>query len=272
MKYHHTDIFNYFYLIGLRLNDFPDVINIPDDFEPDIFKACEDGKLTSIVWLFNNTQIDKNMRNLEGNTLLHIAVLYSHLSIVMYLIDKHNFNPNAKGENNSTPLHYACIAGYFPIVEYLIQHGAKINVKDFSNDFPIHIAAMNGNLSIVKYFIEKEKVDINIRGYLYRTPLQYACFKNCLDVIDYLIRKKADIEAKDDENNTALHYAAYWSKLNVVKLLVSNGASIKSKNKLKLKPYQLCDRECELCAPSEIESTRLKYKILKPRKKEKKRK
>lgn len=42
-----------------------------------------------------------------------------------------------------------------------------------------------------------------------KTALQIASYEGKLDVVKYLLDKKADVNIKDDEGDTALHYAAF---------------------------------------------------------------
>ena len=107
---------------------FPPITEKPIDFESDIFKACKEGKLTSVQWLIEKEKEDKNKR-----------------------VEKSNYE-----------------------------------LKFYENETPIHIASENGHLPIVQYLIEKQNVDKDIKGFLERTPLHYACnsFNNNLPVVE----------------------------------------------------------------------------------------
>ena len=239
---HHTEIFTYLYSLGCRIHDFQVVNSKPIDYEGEIFKACQEGKLTSIQWTLLNGEISQYTKDSNGNNLLHIAAFYGQLPIVIYLISKHNFDPNIRGESNMTALLFACISGYQPIVKYLIEHGADTTLKDDNLNSAIHFAAINGYLLIVKYLIERQYFSVNTKGYLNRTPIHYACMKNHYDIVNYLLSKGADVNAKDDENNTVLHYSAFWSKINIVKLLISKGATLNCKNVFNKLPYDLVNK------------------------------
>ena len=54
-----------------------------------------------------------------------------------------------------------------------------------------------GKLIEVQYLIEKQDIDIDIKGEYERTPLHYACEKGHLQIVEYLISKGANINAKD---------------------------------------------------------------------------
>ena len=140
---------------------FPQLLEKPEDFEPDIFKACRDGKLSSVQWLIEIENVDKNKKlesdymiekNYTDDTPIHIASKHGHLPIVQYLIEKQNVDINIFGHFNNRPISSACISGHLHIVEYLISKGADIQIPGWS---PLHLASQYGHMDIVKYLISK---------------------------------------------------------------------------------------------------------------------
>ena len=57
-----------------------------------------------------------------------------------------------------------------------------------------------------------------------------AAFNGHLDVAEYLVNQKADINAKDKDNYTPLHIAAQNSHLSVVECLINQKADINAKD------------------------------------------
>ena len=51
-----------------------------------------------------------------------------------------------------------------------------------------------------------------------------------LSVVQYLIEKGANIEARDKDQKTPLHFASNEGKTDVVKYLISKGANKNTKN------------------------------------------
>ena len=98
------------------------------------------------------------------------------------------------------------------------EEDTKINCN--KNDTPIHIASINGHLPIVEYLIEKQQVDIEIKGKNKITPLHYACQYGHLPIVEYLISKGANIVAKDESGNYVIHYAAEGGLLPIVQYLI----------------------------------------------------
>ena len=44
-------------------SNFEQIEEKPKDYEPNIFKACKEGKLTSVQWLIEKENVDKNKKS-----------------------------------------------------------------------------------------------------------------------------------------------------------------------------------------------------------------
>ena len=62
---------------------------------------------------------------------------------------------------------------------------------------PLHLAALNGHLSVVEYLVYKN-ADINAKNIYEETPLHYAAQNSHLCVVEYLFNQNVDINAKDE--------------------------------------------------------------------------
>ncbi|CAH1399971.1 myotrophin isoform X1 [Halyomorpha halys] len=81
----------------------------------------------------------------------------------------------------------------------------------------------NGDLEIVKDLVESKEIDINkeIDG---RPPLHYAADFGQPHVIEYLVSKGADINAKDKHGISALLAAIWEGHTSCVRTLLDKGA------------------------------------------------
>ena len=220
-------------------NEFLPITEKPIDFEPDIFKACREGKLTSVQWLLEKENEDKNKKDKYDNTPIHIATENCHLEIVEYLIKKQNVDKDIKGNFELTPLHCACENGYLKIVKYLILKGANIEAKDNIGETPLHYACECGHLPVVEYLISKgANIEAKDKSFI-NTPLHRACKNGYLPVVEYLISKGANIEEKNSCETTPLHCACEEGYLPIVEFLISKGANIEAKNKDHWTPLDL---------------------------------
>ncbi|WOK96098.1 hypothetical protein Cni_G04803 [Canna indica] len=59
-----------------------------------------------------------------------------------------------------------------------------------------------------------------------RTALHMASANGHLEIVEYLIRNEADVNALNSEKNTPLHWACLNGHIEVVKLLIQGGANV----------------------------------------------
>ena len=72
-----------------------------------------------------------------------------------------------------------------------------------------------------------------------QTPLHQACINGHIQIVQYLVEKGSNIEAKDQYQQTSLHIASYWGRTDVVKYLVSKGANKNAKDADGKTPYDI---------------------------------
>ena len=228
--------------------------------------ACENNQQKIAQYLIlKGANIEAN--NGAQQTPLHVACKYGHFEIVQYLIEK-GADTEAKDNDQWTPLHIACKYGHLPIVQCLIENGANIEAKDFDEKTPFYIACSKRHLPIVKYLISKgarydvqkknyhgqslfifacenkdkkfiqsilslETISIPVDKLCIKYPLHHACSsdKGNFPVVQYLIEKGANIEAKDNSQWTPLHIACWNGHLPVVQYLIEKGANIEANSK-----------------------------------------
>ncbi|KZV15219.1 pentatricopeptide repeat-containing protein, partial [Dorcoceras hygrometricum] len=93
----------------------------------------------------SNCSIDEPVE--DGDTVLHLACLYGHLTCVQFLLER-GANLEAKDEDGGIPLHDACAGGHPDIVRELIDHAndpmrlkRMLETSDGDGDTPLHHAA-----------------------------------------------------------------------------------------------------------------------------------
>jgi len=105
----------------------------------------------------------------------------------------------------------------------------------------IHEAVEKGDLARVKELVEKNPELANARAtgqyaYLKFTPLHFAAWKGHKDIIQYLIKKGADIHAQDSDGSSPLYWAANFGHEEIVTTLIKNGAEVNSQNNFGITP------------------------------------
>ena len=79
---------------------------------------------------------NKNITDIHGNTLLHMAVKYNQVRIVWLLMRK-GVCLDTQNNIGDTALHLACKKGYMSIVEEIYRRGAKIRIKNNEEKLPL---------------------------------------------------------------------------------------------------------------------------------------
>ena len=82
---------------------------------------------------------NKNFRDKDNNSALHIAVNNNSIKMVKYFLSKRKKNINAKNNKGQTSLHLACSNGNEDIINLLIQNGANIDALDLKGNKPFDL-------------------------------------------------------------------------------------------------------------------------------------
>lgn len=89
---------------------------------------------------------------------------------------------------------------------------------------PLMIAALHGHTSIVQRLLEKG-ADVNAKDSTNETPLMYACVGGHADIAIQLLQHGADVHSASDEGVRPLHIACTKPKFEkVVRMLIDRGA------------------------------------------------
>ncbi|EEA07764.1 uncharacterized protein CMU_006870 [Cryptosporidium muris RN66] len=164
----------------------------------DLFKLVEiydKNILTDILEYKNNVEL--NIKDEDGRTILHNAVSKNNIELVRLLINK-GVDVNTCDDSGWTPLHSSCSSGLEEITIYLLSGGAYCDITNNSGCTPLHYAASKGHENIVNILVNK-----------------------CHDIIDY----------KDNYNRSAIFLSACSGKLNCFKLLLEKSADINGNEK-----------------------------------------
>ncbi|XP_019856652.1 PREDICTED: serine/threonine-protein phosphatase 6 regulatory ankyrin repeat subunit B-like [Amphimedon queenslandica] len=188
--------------------------------------AAYKGKLHCLQELINKHQCDVNATTtVTGSTALHLACEAGRVSVVLYLTSLPQCNVAAKTSNGSTVLHIICeYSDSLPILKHLVEnHQLDLCAVNDEGMAPIHLACSNGRLNLIQYIIEHvpSSLELPVRGHGH-TPFLFAVYFNQLEVIKYLISKKCNLSAVDDEGFGAVHISIERGHLNVLKYLIDN--------------------------------------------------
>ena len=135
-------------------------------------QSCVSGDMLLLETLLDLGE-SVHQRDMEGNTLLHLAVHHEHTALAEELLAR-RANVNAANAEGCTPL-WRCVAKEQPeAIQFLCQRGA----------------------------------DVNARNALGMPLLQYGIFNASKDVVVLLLQLNARVADVDSMGNSPLHWAA----------------------------------------------------------------
>lgn len=97
---------------------------------------------------------------------------------------------------------------------------------------PIDIfeACRSGNFEMVQNIVEQFPESVNMEDAKAFTPLILAVYNNHPDVVDYLLKNDANLEAGDAAGNTALMGVCFKGYKDIAKMLLNAGALVNHRN------------------------------------------
>ena len=173
---------------------------------------------------------DKQQLNFEdskGQTLLHMAVGQSNISLVEYLVSLPETKLNSRDQLERTPLHWAAILKEVDMVRLLLHHKAEHSVGDKNGIRPLHYAVQSGSLETVEAMLNSNANIIDEPADDQRTALMWASVKGNDQIMKLLLDKKcSDVNAVDVNEQSALHMCMQSGHLQSVKVLIDAGADV----------------------------------------------
>ncbi len=127
---------------------------------------------------------------------------------------------------------------FFPFAEKntdklaeLLDGGADVNIRDEKTGRTLlHLVSTIGDVPMIEFFLKKG-ADIEAKDKGGITPLAASMFSdNYLNAMEFLIKNKAKVNAIDKSGNPIIHIAATASKVEAMQILLKHGVDINSKD------------------------------------------
>ena len=169
-----------------------------------------------------------------GETPLHYAARGGNREIAELLIGA-GAKISVRTKDGDTPLKIASAEGNKDVIELLLAAGGRIVTRKGRVSEALQNAAFSGNVAAVKMIL---KANPNAHG----SDAEFACLAAHgvkLSVLEALVIGGLPINVKDREGDTPLMYAVRAGRKNVVQFLLSRGADPNARSKEKKSPAVL---------------------------------
>ncbi|XP_070571360.1 NF-kappa-B inhibitor epsilon-like [Ptychodera flava] len=182
----------------------------------------------------------------DGDTMLHLSIIHNRVDVAEAIIDQAPSSSYLDIHNDllQKPLHLASILKQSAICRKLILAGATVDVCDRHGATPLHLACAGGDLETVQALtlpisiqelqhqqslqafkelrVHQLPQDLEMKNYEGLTCVHLAANGNHVDVLEYLCRLGADVNAGDGKSGrTALHYAVENQNTQLINFLLS---------------------------------------------------
>jgi ankyrin repeat protein len=191
-----------------------------------------------------STKSDINKRGVDGSTPLQYAVYENDVAEVRRLL-KAGANVSLANSYGATPMGLAAETGNSEIIKLLLDAGADPESPNADGQTALLLVARTGNVDAAKLLVDHgAKVDAKEK-WGGQTPLMWASARRHPQMMQFLISKGADVNARsidrdyqrhvtaegrpkslDSGGFTPLHYAARENCMACVKVLVDSKADI----------------------------------------------
>jgi len=129
------------------------------------------------------------------------------------------------------------------VVKLLLERGADPNDRDESRGrTPLHMAAEYGDMELVDLLI-RYRADVNAPDRDRNTPLHYAVMRGHKHVAEFLLKNRANSNAQNKEGRTPLHIAALNNNIEIAQLLLRYRANPGIRDAARKTPIDLTTNE-----------------------------
>lgn len=130
-------------------------------------------------------------------------------------------------------IHEAAREGRTAAVESLLNANPRLATKrDDDERLPIHWAISYNHMPIIELLVSRTDFAPDVQDSAGWTPLMIAAsLREGDDVVDMLLSKEADVNAKNYSGQTALHFTASKNNIETARKLISHGATARVKDK-----------------------------------------
>ncbi|XP_059195560.1 B-cell lymphoma 3 protein homolog [Centropristis striata] len=175
----------------------------------------------------------------NGQTALHLCCEYDQCDCLSVVLSHSSASTCLEIRNYEglSPLHLAVLRGHRVLARMLLDAGADINAMDIkSGQSPLMHAVESNNADMVHFLIESG-CDVNSQSYSGNTALHSACGRGQVDTVRLLLKSGADSSLKNYHNDTPVMVAKNKKIADVLRGRGSNQIRALDQRSLSVSPH-----------------------------------
>lgn len=111
------------------------------------------------------------------------------------------------------------------LILHILKHGTNLYAIDNAGFNISHYASFYDMPYVLDYLCKK-KFNMEKPDNFLRRPIHHACYSGSIQCVQILLENHVDIETMDDKIKTPLHYACESNKYEIAEILIKNGANV----------------------------------------------
>ncbi|PIO74140.1 ankyrin repeat protein [Teladorsagia circumcincta] len=178
-----------------------------------------------------SVKIDVEEQDSSFTSLLHRSARDGNVDAMEKLISRRPDLVNVPDTDGFTALHYAAKYGHVKAVDLLLKKGAAVDVVGRDLFTPLHVTAKYCRPLALLHGAPTERSSVSqfIDASAHSATPRHMTADVTTAIVDLLVGRKADVNAKDSYGMTPLHHAAMKGNEPAAKALIKHHADVNAK-------------------------------------------